>query len=126
MRVLVSINSFSLFSLGKEFFFLLLQELAGHGERGTHLSEYYESLRNNVMSLLEHVKLPGSTTTSMVSTGVSTTMAGDHRLGPADHFDSYLSKIHSLCTDNFCDEPRPLYDSVRSALHDFTVPATAI
>nr|XP_053650361.1 uncharacterized protein LOC128700902 [Cherax quadricarinatus] len=90
------------------------KEAAGAGERGAQLTEYYESLRNNVMSLLEHVKLPGSGTTP-----------NNDRIGH-DNFDSYLSKIHSLCTDNYCEDSRPLYDSVRSALHDFTVPPTPI
>ncbi|XP_042210332.1 myelin transcription factor 1-like isoform X3 [Homarus americanus] len=90
------------------------KEAAGAGERGAQLTEYYESLRNNVMSLLEHVKLPGGGTTPT-----------NDRIGH-DNFDSYLSKIHSLCTDNYCEDSRPLYDSVRSALHDFTVPPTPI
>ncbi|KAK4300442.1 hypothetical protein Pmani_027352, partial [Petrolisthes manimaculis] len=90
------------------------KEAAGAGERGAHLTEYYESLRNNVMSLLEHVKIPGGGTTTT-----------NDRISH-DNFDSYLSKIHSLCTDNYCDDNRPLYDSVRSALHDFTVPPTPI
>ncbi|KAK3850367.1 hypothetical protein Pcinc_042924, partial [Petrolisthes cinctipes] len=89
-------------------------EAAGAGERGAHLTEYYESLRNNVMSLLEHVKIPGGGTTTT-----------NDRISH-DNFDSYLSKIHSLCTDNYCDDNRPLYDSVRSALHDFSVPPTPI
>ncbi|XP_069156713.1 myelin transcription factor 1 isoform X4 [Procambarus clarkii] len=88
------------------------KEAAGAGERGAQLTEYYESLRNNVMSLLEHVKLPGG----------GPTPTNDR----IDNFDSYLSKIHSLCTDNYCEDTRPLYDSVRSALHDFTVPPTPI
>lgn len=90
------------------------KEAAGAGERGAQLTEYYESLRNNVMSLLEHVKLPGGGGT-----------VNNDRIGP-DNFDSYLSKIHSLCTENYCEDNRPLYDSVRSALHDFTVPPTPI
>ncbi|XP_076028477.1 uncharacterized protein LOC143017572 [Oratosquilla oratoria] len=85
------------------------KEVAGAGERGSQLTEYYESLRNNVMSLLEHVKIPSS----------------GERIAH-DNFDSYLSKIHSLCAENYCDDNRPLYDSVRSALHDFTVPPTPI
>ncbi|RXG60153.1 Suppression of tumorigenicity 18 protein, partial [Armadillidium vulgare] len=48
------------------------KDLVGHGERGPQqLTDfyYYESLRNNVMSLLEHVKLPGATTTPMIVPG---------------------------------------------------------
>ena len=97
-----------------------LQAAAGAGERGAQLTDYYESLRNNVMSLLEHVKIPGS--------APPPPQAGPNGLATPHHdnFDSYLSKIHSLCTDNYCDDQRPLYDSVRSALHDFTVPPTPI
>lgn len=91
------------------------KEAAGAGERGAQLTEYYESLRNNVMSLLEHVKLPGGGGAAPPNERLS-----------HDNFDSYLSKIHSLCADNYCDDNRPLYDSVRSALHDFTVPPTPI
>ena len=107
-----------------------LQEVAGAGERGSQLTEYYESLRNNVMSLLEHVKLPGGGTAGVNPTGstcpTATSVVPEHHRLPHDNFDSYLSKIHSLCTDNYCDDTKPLYDSVRSALHDFTVPPTPI
>ena len=112
--------------------YCITQEVAGAGERGHQLTEYYESLRNNVMSLLEHVKIPGggaSTAPAPAANVVTppTTMSSvDHNRLPHENFDSYLSKIHSLCTDNYCDDTKPIYDSVRSALHDFTVPPTPI
>lgn len=75
----------------------------------SHLTDYYESLRNNVITLLEHVRIPPEK------------MAHEN-------FDNYLSKLQSLCTPDgyYTEENRPTYDSVRSALQDFTVLPTPI
>ncbi|XP_044734234.1 mucin-17 isoform X2 [Chrysoperla carnea] len=83
-------------------------------QRNNNLNEYYESLRNNVITLLEHVRLPGGGSTQ-------------EKLGH-ENFDSYLSKLQTLCTpDGYCtDENRPLYETVKSALQDFTVLPTPI
>lgn len=45
-----------------------------------------------------------------------------------ENFDSYLSKLQSLCTpDGYCsEENRPIYETVKSALQDFTVLPTPI
>ncbi|CAH0554537.1 unnamed protein product [Brassicogethes aeneus] len=82
-------------------------------QRSSNLNEYYESLRNNVITLLEHVRLPGS--------------APPEKLGQ-ENFDSYLSKLQTLCTpEGYCsDENRPLYETVKCALQDFTVLPTPI
>ncbi|XP_068899617.1 myelin transcription factor 1 isoform X6 [Tenebrio molitor] len=93
-----------------------------HGEKETqaltqrtnNLNEYYESLRNNVITLLEHVRLPGG--------GPAPEKIGQ------ENFDSYLSKLQTLCTpEGYCsDENRPLYETVKCALQDFTVLPTPI
>lgn len=83
-------------------------------QRNNNLNEYYESLRNNVITLLEHVRLPGNGT-------------APEKIGQ-ENFDSYLSKLQTLCTpDGYCsDENRPIYESVKCALQDFTVLPTPI
>ncbi|XP_066247912.1 myelin transcription factor 1 isoform X1 [Euwallacea similis] len=83
-------------------------------QRSSNLNEYYESLRNNVITLLEHVRLPGGA-------------AQQEKLGQ-ENFDSYLSKLQTLCTpEGYCsDENRPLYETVKCALQDFTVLPTPI
>lgn len=102
--------------------------------RNPQLNEYYESLRNNVITLLEQVRIPNG--------GGSVATSGDKSAGGGgggggggsgahhpEHFDSYLSKLQSLCaTDGYCptEENRPIYESVKSALQDFTVLPTAI
>lgn len=49
-----------------------------------------------------------------------------------ENFDSYLSKLQTLCgsgsdSGGYCDENnRPLYETVKSALQDFTVLPTPI
>uniref|UniRef100_A0A1B6DL48 Myelin transcription factor 1 domain-containing protein n=1 Tax=Clastoptera arizonana TaxID=38151 RepID=A0A1B6DL48_9HEMI len=90
-------------------------------QRTNNLNEYYESLRNNVITLLEHVRLP------------SATPGGPPEKMGHENFDSYLSKLQTLCGTNgegtgvFCDENnRPLYETVKSALQDFTVLPTPI
>ncbi|CAH1115069.1 unnamed protein product [Psylliodes chrysocephalus] len=89
-------------------------------QRSNNLNEYYESLRNNVITLLEHVRLPGGGTAG--PGGVVPEKIGQ------ENFDSYLSKLQTLCTpEGYCtDENRPLYETVKSALQDFTVLPTPI
>lgn len=103
-----------------------------------NLNEYYESLRNNVITLLEHVRIPGSNSGGGSGGGVGGGVSGSssgiisgHHMDPKmghEHFDSYLSKLQSLCSqDGYCtDENRPMYETVKSALQDFTVLPTAI
>lgn len=85
-------------------------------QRNNNLNEYYESLRNNVITLLEHVRLPNGSG------------GGQEKLGH-ENFDSYLSKLQTLCApDGYCSDEsnRPLYETVKSALQDFTVLPTPI
>ncbi|KAG5878993.1 hypothetical protein JTB14_026797 [Gonioctena quinquepunctata] len=91
------------------------KETQALNQRTTNLNEYYESLRNNVITLLEHVRLPGG--------GV----APQEKVGQ-ENFDSYLSKLQTLCApEGYCsDENRPLYETVKCALQDFTVLPTPI
>ncbi|KAF7285615.1 hypothetical protein GWI33_010406 [Rhynchophorus ferrugineus] len=88
-------------------------------QRNSNLNEYYESLRNNVITLLEHVRLPG---------GGATAAANQQEKIGQENFDSYLSKLQTLCTpEGYCtDENRPLYETVKCALQDFTVLPTPI
>ncbi|XP_023240717.1 myelin transcription factor 1-like isoform X3 [Centruroides sculpturatus] len=74
-------------------------------QKTTHLSEYYESLRNNFISLLDHVRLPNFEDKPNV-----------------DNFDTYLNKLQSLCTDNYRHDNKTVYSSVRQALQEFNVP----
>lgn len=74
-------------------------------QKNNNLNEYYESLRNNVISLLEHVRLPNT----------------EEKL-TADNFESYVAKLQTLCMDGYRDDNKPLFDSVKAALHDFVVP----
>ncbi|GIY35648.1 myelin transcription factor 1-like protein [Caerostris darwini] len=67
------------------------------------LSEYYESLRNNFINLLDHVRLPNF----------------DERPTP-DNFDTYLNRLQSLCADNSKDEAG--FSNVKQAMQDFAAP----
>lgn len=97
---------------GKKIVILSLQESQTLSQRNNNLNEYYESLRNNVMSLLEHVRIPGT-----------------QEKPTHENLDNYLSKLQTLCTaDGYCtdDTQRPLYETVKSALQDFTLLPTPI
>lgn len=74
-------------------------------EKNSHLSEYYESLRNNFISLLDHVRLPNF----------------DEKPSP-QNFDTYLNKLQSLCGDNYREENRAVLSTVKQALQDFSMP----
>lgn len=97
----------------KVFFSFSFQENQIISSRNTNLNEYYESLRNNVITLLEHVRIPNG--------------GPPEKMGH-ENFDSYLSKLQSLCTpDGYCsEENRPIYETVKSALQDYTVLPTPI
>ncbi|XP_048479701.1 myelin transcription factor 1 [Plutella xylostella] len=109
----------------------LLQENQLISQRNNNLNEYYESLRNNVITLLEHVRIPGGGSAPGGAAGppappLPPPPPGDK---PAhDNFDSYLTKLQNLCSpDGYCpDENRPLYETVKNALQDFTVLPTPI
>lgn len=74
-----------------------------------------------MITLLEHVRLPNGSG------------SGPPEKMGHENFDSYLSKLQTLCSSGgesapgYCDENnRPLYETVKSALQDFTVLPTPI
>ncbi|XP_073982760.1 uncharacterized protein isoform X4 [Rhodnius prolixus] len=111
-------------------------------QRNNNFNEYYESLRNNVINFLEQARIPGTGTGSIV--GHQQEKAGQ------EHFESYLSKLQTLCgsgaggivggggpaaqaqtqTTEQPPQPdesnRPIYETVKFALQDFTVLPTPI
>ncbi|XP_035213463.1 myelin transcription factor 1-like isoform X2 [Stegodyphus dumicola] len=75
-------------------------------QKTNHLTEYYESLRNNFINLLDHVRLPNL----------------DEKPTP-DNFDTYLNRLQSLCADNSKEEEnRNVFSTVKQALQDFSAP----
>ncbi|XP_051174941.1 mucin-5AC isoform X2 [Leptopilina boulardi] len=85
-------------------------------QRNNNLNDYYQSLRENMITLLEHVRIPN-------------TPSGPPEKMGHEHFDSYLTKLQTLCTaDGYCadDSQRPIYETVKTALQDFTVLPTPI
>ncbi|XP_076761137.1 uncharacterized protein LOC143429396 isoform X3 [Xylocopa sonorina] len=85
-------------------------------QRNNNLTEYYQSLRDNMITLLEHVRIPNAP-------------GGPQEKMGHENFDSYLTKLQTLCTaDGYCaDETnRPIYETVKTALQDFTVLPTPI
>lgn len=100
-------------------------------QRTSNFSDYYESLRNNVITLLEHVKIPGGGTAPPPT--APGTPGAPPPPGPGvkpahENFDSYLTKLQTLCSpEGYCpDENRPIYETVKNALQDFTVLPTPI
>ncbi|KAK0178623.1 hypothetical protein PV327_007499 [Microctonus hyperodae] len=92
------------------------KETATISQRNNHLSDYYQSLRDNMITFLEHVRIPN-------------TPGGPPEKMGHENFDSYLTKLQTLCTpDGYCvDEAnRPTYETVKTALQDFTVLPTPI
>ncbi|CAB3382769.1 Hypothetical predicted protein, partial [Cloeon dipterum] len=54
-------------------------------QRSNDLTNYYESIRNNVITLLEHVRIPGN----------------QDKLAH-DNFDAYITKLQNLCNSGDC------------------------
>lgn len=80
---------------------------------------------------MEHVRIPGGGTVPVTTAGgtpVPAIMPAPGEKPAHDNFDSYLTKLQTLCSpDGYCpDENRPIYDSVKNALQDFTVLPTPI
>lgn len=95
---------------------LFLQETSTIAQRNNNLTEYYQSLRDNMISLLEHVRIPNAP-------------GGPQEKIGHENFDSYLTKLQTLCTaDSYCTDEsnRPIYETVKTALQDFTVLPTPI
>lgn len=59
----------------------LSQENLALAQKTTHLNDYYETLRSNFISMLDHVRLPNFPTEKPTP----------------DNFDSYLSAVHKIC-----------------------------
>ncbi|PRD29623.1 UNVERIFIED_CONTAM: Myelin transcription factor 1-like protein [Trichonephila clavipes] len=74
-------------------------------QKNHSLSEYYETLRNNFISLLDHVKLPNF----------------DERPS-RENFDAYLKRIQTLCTDSCGEENKAVLSAIKQALQDFNFP----
>ncbi|XP_054713551.1 myelin transcription factor 1-like protein [Uloborus diversus] len=77
-------------------------------QKNQNLTDYYETLRNNFISLLDHVRLPNF----------------DER-PTRDNFDAYLNRLQSLCAENCREENRTILSSVKQALRDFSFPSNA-
>ncbi|XP_076329738.1 uncharacterized protein LOC143235445 isoform X4 [Tachypleus tridentatus] len=78
------------------------EELA---QKTSNLSVYYESLQNNFISLLDHVRLPNF-----------------NEKPTPDNFDTYLFKLQSLCSDTYREDNKAIFSSVKQALQNFTMP----
>lgn len=93
------------------------QETSAIAQRSNNLKDYYHSLRENVITILEHVRIPNAP-------------GGAHQEKMShENFDSYLTKLQTLYTpDGYCadESNRPIYESVKTALQDFTVLPTPI
>ncbi|GIY67988.1 myelin transcription factor 1-like protein [Caerostris darwini] len=77
-------------------------------QKNHNLSEYYDTLRNNFISLLDHVKLPNF-----------------NERPSRENFDTYLNRIQTLCADSCREENRTVLLSIKQALQDFNFPINA-
>lgn len=108
----------------------------------TKLNNYYESLRTNVMSILGQVREPSLPPPVQAqggmpvnSSSVATTQAS---IANQEHFDSYLTKLQTICSESMSTDEHGLvtsapvnskpavYDSVKSALQNFNALSTRI
>ncbi|KAG8178884.1 hypothetical protein JTE90_018573 [Oedothorax gibbosus] len=74
-------------------------------QKNHNLSEYYETLRGNFMSLLDHVKLPNFS-----------------ERPTRENFEAYLKQIQTLCAESCREENRAVLASIKTALQDFNFP----
>jgi hypothetical protein len=63
-----------------------------------------------MISILGHVKMPVPESESNIS---------------KENFDSYFSKLQTICTDNMNEDVKPVCDSAKSALQTNFAPTTS-
>ena len=109
------------------------QDLVGEiGRRNVKLNNYYETFRRDMISILGNVKMPGTSSSSdeissntsgsgsvfggggAMGSGAEGLMMGGITAGGGvglgsnqsskEDFDSYFSKLQTICTDNVSDE----------------------
>lgn len=83
----------------------MLQDNQSLIQKNHNLSEYYESVRTNFISLMEHVKLPNF----------------DERI-TRDNFDACLTEIESMCADSYLKENKDALSVIKQALQNFNFP----
>ncbi|XP_054155835.1 myelin transcription factor 1-like [Oppia nitens] len=70
-----------------------------------NLNKYYQSLRNNLLELLETIPFPDSL-----------------EVQPSQqNFEQFLDNLQSICLENYKDENRLVFSSIRHVLKDFSV-----
>ncbi|XP_055948658.1 uncharacterized protein LOC129981726 isoform X2 [Argiope bruennichi] len=77
-------------------------------QKNHNLTEHYETVRNNFISLMDHVKLPNF----------------DERI-TRENFDACLKQIEALCEESFHVENRAALTVIKQALRDFNFPTNA-
>ena len=80
---------------------IFFQENTDLTDRASKLNSYYENLRSNVMSILGQVREPiiPPPPPSTVPSATSST-AGIPVGNSQDQFDSYLTKLQNICSEN--------------------------
>ncbi|XP_022255664.1 myelin transcription factor 1-like protein [Limulus polyphemus] len=71
----------------------------------SNLCGYYESLQNNFISLLDHVRLQNAS-----------------EKPTHDNFDKYWLRLQSLCSDTYREDNKAIFTSVKQTLQNFTMP----
>ncbi len=74
-------------------------------ETAEQLNDYYKTLRNNMLSLLETIHFPNL-------------MEDEPN---QQNFDEFLNKLQQICLESYKDENRLLFSSIRHVLKDFSV-----
>lgn len=73
------------------------------------LSSYYESLRSNVMSILGQVKVSGSNEMMHEPAVAASMSSSSTTMSSKENFDSYLTKLQTICTENMnSEEVKPI------------------
>ena len=116
----------------------ILQENSELTDKATKLNSYYENLRTNVMSILGQVRepiIPPPPTSAnahggVVPSSVSSQPSGLVVANSQDQFDSYLTKLQTICSENGDPSKTPYCGSgvattPKTALQSYNSPAAA-
>ncbi|CAG2170461.1 unnamed protein product [Oppiella nova] len=70
-----------------------------------NLNQYYLTLRNNLLELLETIHFPDCI----------------EEQPNQENFDEFLDKLQAICVESYKDENRLVFSSIRHVLKDFSV-----
>ena len=113
----------------------ILQDQNDLKRKNAKLTDYYENLRSNVFSIFGTPNYADSylglflranylkwQLQSKLYAGTKQILKGaDGENMNQEKYDNYLTKLQNICTENVGEEGKPVYETMKSAIHNMSV-----